>query len=181
MEGNQYRNEVVTDSEGRYELKSLPGGAHRIRAEVPAHLTSETQSITLTGYDCVPLDLFAEPAGQIAGRVVDKNGLKVIGVPVSLVPADATYEEIVAEGKNTPIWPFTLTSRDGGFRFTGLAPGRYLLIINRTERERLQGRQGVPALPRLFYPGVLDAASATVIVVGTDDKRREYDFQLPLP
>ncbi len=179
LEGNNYRDEVVTDAEGKYELKSLPAGTYRIHVELPAHLTNDTKTITLTGRDCLPLDFYAEPTGQVTGRVVDKNGETLIRVPVSLVLADATYEEIFAENKS--VWPFMLTNVDGRFRFSRLEPGRYLLIINRTKKERLQGRQRDPALPRLFYPGVIDAASATVIVVGKDDEPREYDFKLPIP
>ena len=86
-----------------------------------------------------------------------------------------------AEVKDKVVWPFSLTTLEGRFSFSQLPPGRYLLIINRTEFETSRGRRREPVLPRLFYPGVSDAAGATVIVVGTEDERREYDFRLPIP
>ena len=116
---------------------------------------------------------------MITGRVFDKNGETLIGVPVSLVPADASYEEIFAEAKDRSVWPFSLTTLQGRFGFSHLRPGRYLLIINRTEYERSQGRQRGRPLPRMFYPGVSDAGAATVIVIDKDDEPREYDFRLP--
>ena len=104
---------------------------------------------------------------------------RLVGVPISLVPADASAEEINAENKDKLVWPTSFTDDAGHFRFTQLPPGRYLLIINRTEFERSRSREMFRHLPRLFYPGVSDASGATVIVVGKDDEPREYDFRLP--
>ena len=181
LDGNNHRQEVVTDSEGRYEFKRLPTGTYRIRAELPTYLSYTEEKIKVNGYGCVPHDISPWRKGQIAGRVFDSNGESLIRVPVSLVPADASHEEIFAEAKDTVVWPLSLTTLEGRFGFTQLPPGRYLLIINRTEYERSQGRQREPALARLFYPGVSDVGGATVIVIGNDDEPREYDFHLPIP
>jgi hypothetical protein len=126
----------------------------------------------------VPFNIDASRKGLIAGRVLDANEKPIGSVPVSLVPADATLEQI--EGKENNAWISTYTSKDGSYRFTELEPGRYLLIVNRTESEKSRGSAISRALPRLFYPGVSDLGGATVIVVGNDDGPREYNFQLPL-
>ncbi|HKY44096.1 MAG TPA: carboxypeptidase regulatory-like domain-containing protein [Pyrinomonadaceae bacterium] len=181
LEGNNQRQEVVTDSDGRYEFKGLLEGTYRIRADVPSYLSYNEEIIKVNGRACVPLEIAARRKAQIAGRVIDSTGETLIHVPVSLVPADASHEEIFSEGKDKVPWPFHLTTLQGRFGFTQLPPGRYLLIINRTEYERSQGRQRDPALPRLFYPGVTDIGAATIIVVGKDDEPREYDFRLPIP
>ena len=182
LEGNNSRQEVITDSQGKYEFRRLPKGIYRVRAELPTYLRYEEQKIRVDGLRCVPLDISARRKGEIAGRVFDSTGETLIHVPVSLVPADASHEEIFAEPKNEEVvWPFSLTTLEGRFWFSQLPPGRYLLIINRTEYERSRGRQREPALPRFFYPGVSDVVGATVIVVGNEDERREYDFHLPLP
>jgi len=179
LEGNDQRQEITTDSEGRYEFKRLLSGTYRIIAELPTHFTHDGLKITVNGYGCVPVDIPASRKARIAGRVFDKNGETLIGVPVSLVPADASYEEIFAEAKDRSVWPFSLTTLQGRFGFSYLRPGRYLLIINRTEYERSQGRKRGLPLPRLFYPGVSDASAATVIVIDKDTEPREYDFRLP--
>lgn len=181
MEGNNLRQEVVTDSEGRYEFKRLPIGTYRILAELPTYLTYDEQRVKVDGYGCVVIDISARRKAQITGRVFDSTGETLIRVPVSLVSADASHEEIFAEVKDKPGWFFSLTTLDGRFSFPQLSPGRYLLIINRTEYERSQGRQRDPGLPRLFYPGVMDISGATIIVVGKDDEPRQYDFRLPIP
>ena len=181
LEGNNQRQEVFTDSEGRYEFKGLLEGTYRIRADVPSYLSHNEERIKVNGRACVPLNIAARRNAQIAGRVFDSTGETLIFVPVSLVPADASHEEIFAESKDRVVWPYALTTLQGRFGFTQLPPGRYLLIINRTDHERSQGRKRDPALPRLFYPGVTDISGATVIVVGKDDEPREYDFRLPIP
>ena len=181
LEGNNQHQEVVSDSEGRYVFKRLPTGTYRIRADLPNYLSHDEQKIEVSGYGCVPLDISARRKGQIAGRVFDNTGESLIYVPVSLVPADASREEIFAEEKDKVVWPFSLTNLEGRFWFSQLPPGRYLLIINRSELERSRGKQREPALPRFFYPGVIDVGVATIVVVGDDDEPRQYDFHLPIP
>jgi hypothetical protein len=179
LEGNDQRHEVVTDGEGRYQFVGLPTGAYRVRAELPAHLSFEEQTIKVIGQGCVPLDISARRDGQIVGRVLDADGQPVVYVPVSLVSADASLEEILSESKDKGAWTFGLTNEQGRFGFSQLAPGRYLLIINRAEFERTRGTEKTRALPRLFYPGVADIGQATVITVREGQRAREYNFRLP--
>jgi hypothetical protein len=179
LEGNNERKEVFSDSEGRYEFKRVSAGSYRLRAELPAYLGfyAPEESLKLTGRECAPVDFRAWRKAQIAGRVLDVNGKPLVSVPVTLVSADATPEQILYEAKDKVVWPFSLTNREGHFDFSHLAPGRYLLIINRGEYEKLRGKEW-SALPRLFYPGVNDLAAATVIVVSEEGDTREYNFTL---
>ena len=179
LEGDNQRQEVLSDSEGRYEFKRLPTGTYRLQAELPPHLSLDKQTIKVTGRGCMPLDFSARSKGQIAGSILDVNGKPLLSVPVSLVPANTSAEEMFAESKDKMVWPIAFTNQDGRFLFAQLPPGRYLLIINRTEFERSRARETFRHLPRLFYPGVSDVSGATVIVVGKDDEAREYDFRLP--
>ncbi len=175
LEGNNQRYEVLSDSEGRYEFKRIPAGRYRLRAEFPAYLSYAEQPLNLIGRECAPVDIHANRKARIAGRVLDVNGKPVDSVPVSLVPADATLEQILSE---KPSWIYTYTNSDGSYRFTRLEPGRYLLIINRTGSEKSGGSAITRVLPRLFYPGVSDLGGATVIIVADNDEPREYNFQL---
>jgi hypothetical protein len=179
LEGTDHRQEVFTDSEGRYEFRRLPTGTYKIQAELPAHLSFPKHTIKTTGRECVPYDISPWTRGYIAGRVLDVNGKPLISVPVSIVPAGVSAEEMDAESKDKSVWPLAYTDDVGRFRFAQLPPGRYLLIINRTEFDRSRDRETFRHLPRLFYPGVSDVSGATVIVVGKDDEAREYDFRLP--
>jgi hypothetical protein len=142
-------------------------------------------TIKVLGRECVPLDIAAISKGEIAGRVVDVNGKPLDPVPVSLVPADLSFEQIISEvkdfrDKGRQSWIMTWSDKEGRYRFTQLAPGRYLLIINRTEHETALGTSLSRSLPRLFYPGVSDLPSATVILVSKDTEPREYEFRLPV-
>jgi Carboxypeptidase regulatory-like domain len=181
LEGNDQRLEAETDKEGRYEFKGLPPGTYRIRANVPTILNSELQTIEVTGRGCVALNIPARYKGEIKGRVLDVDGRPLFNVPISLISAKKNLEEMLRENKDQSAGPFNLTNRSGGFVFPLLAPGRYLLLINRSELARSRGSETTRALPRLFYPGVSEAAGATVIVVRADDEKpREYEFRLPI-
>ena len=175
LEGNTDRHEVFTDSEGRYEFKRIPAGSYRLRAELPAYLSYDEQPLKLIGRECAPVDIYASRKARIAGKVLDVNGKPVDSVPVSLVPADATLEQILSEKSS---WITAYTNRDGSYRFTQLEPGRYLLIINRTGPQASGGSAIARVLPRLFYPGVSDLGGATVIVVADNEEPREYNFEL---
>ncbi|HEU4507096.1 MAG TPA: carboxypeptidase-like regulatory domain-containing protein [Pyrinomonadaceae bacterium] len=177
LQGNTQRYEVVSDSEGKFEFKRIPAGTYRLRAALPAYLSYEEQRLDLIGRECAPVDVHASRRALIAGRVLDANGKPINSVPISLVPADATVEQILAE---KPGWILTYTIRDGRFRFTQLEPGRYLLVINRTQSAASRGSTVSRVLPLLFYPGVTDLGEATVIVVGENDEPREYIFQLTI-
>jgi hypothetical protein len=179
LDGKKGRQEVVTDSEGQYEFKGLPADDYEIRAEFPDYLISERYQLGRVSNGCVPVSLIARPKGQIAGRVLDNKGKPLRDVPVSLVSADATLEEILNESKEKAAWAFTYTNEKGSYWFSDLAPGRYLVVINRSEFERSRAAEAARLLPRLFYPGVNDTSGATVIVVGKERKAEEYNFNLP--
>jgi hypothetical protein len=179
LEGGNERRVAVSDSEGNYQFTGLPAGTYRLRAELPARLSFPEQTIRVTGRGCVPMDITTNRNGQIAGRVLDMNGNPLAYVPVSLVSADASLEQILSEGKDKGAWTFTLTNEQGRYWFTNLAPGRYLLVINRAEFEKSRGTEISRLLPRLFYPGVIDITQASVVVVRDEQKPREYDFRLP--
>lgn len=127
----------------------------------------------------MPLDISALRDGQIGGRVLNVDGQPVASVPVSLVSADARIEEILSDTKDRGAWTFSVTNDEGRFGFSQLAPGEYLLIINRAEFEKTRGNEKAQALPRLFYPGVTGMEHAVVITVRESRKAREYDFRLP--
>ena len=180
---NDQRRQVVTDSQGNYQFEHLPAGSYKLSAEFSQDFSDlGTATIKVTGHGCVRDDLATvRRMAGIAGSVLDDNGKPIESVAVSVVPADAGAEQILAEARNKGLWSFTLTNKDGDYWFPELPPGRYLVVINRSEYERQRGSERAYALPRLFYPGVNDLSGATVIVVGKDQEERRYDFHLPVP
>ena len=178
LDGNDQHQELFTDGEGRYEFKGLPAGTYKLRAEVPAYLQFDEQTLKLIGRECVPLHIYAMRIAKIAGRVLNASGQAVRGVSVSLVSADANPEQILSSKAPSAM---TLTDEAGRYRFSQLAPGRYLLIINRTEPAISDGMEVSRLIPHLFYPGVNDLRDATVIVLRRDSQPEEYIFHLPTP
>ena len=179
LEGSNDRQEILTNSDGQFEFKGVSAGDYKIRAEFPEYLNAEAQPLKLLNHGCMPINFSARVRGQIAGRVLDNQGKPLRSVPVSLVSADATVEEMLYEGKEKAAWTFTYTNEQGSYWFSDLAPGRYLVVINRSEFERSRAAEAARVLPRLFYPGVNDSSGATVIVVGRERKTAEYNFNLP--
>jgi hypothetical protein len=178
IDGNNQHQEAVTNKEGIYQFTGLAAGDYRIRVGLPAHLSADRQTITLTGRGCVPVNITARRNGQIAGRVLDMNGKPLASVPVSIVSAEASFEQVTSESKDKGDWTFGLTDEQGRYIFSQLAPGKYLLVINRAEFEKSRGTEIARTLPRLFYPGVSDIGQATIIFVREEQKPREYDFRL---
>lgn len=179
LEGNNQQQEVIANSEGKYEFKGVPPGEFRVRADLPASLNYEPETVKITDQACVRADITARHKGWITGKVLDIDGRPLVGVVVSLVSADADLQEIVSNDKDTEVWNFSFTGRDGSYGFSGVAPGRYRLVINRSDFEISQELPLVRSLARIFYPGVHDLAGATVIVVRkNEDKQQDYDFRL---
>ena len=179
LDGNNQQQEVFANSEGKYEFKGLPAGEYRVRADLPASFNYEPQTVKVTDQACVRADITARNKGWITGRVFDVDGRPLVGVVVSLVSADADLQEIVSNDKDKEVWDFSFTDGEGRYGFTSVAPGRYRLVINRSEFEKSQELPLVRPLARIFHPGVYDLAGATVVVVRkNDDKPQDYDFRL---
>lgn len=176
LEGGGGRHEAATDGEGRYQFTGLPAGTYRVNAHTPSYLSNDEHAVSVTGQGCVPVDIRAAHQGRIAGRVLDAAGKPLTGVPVSVVLADAAAEQILSEYHNA--WAYGLTNQEGSYQFTELAPGRYLLIINRANGRKLPNGDTVK-VPRIFYPGVGDIGQAAVITLREGEKNRPYDFRLP--
>lgn len=172
------RREAATDDEGRYEFAGLPAGTYTVRAEFPGRFDAGEPPPTLkaAGRECFAVNLSARRRGRVAGRLLDAEGRPVVYAPISLVAADAPAEEILSA--DHAAWSFSLTDERGRFDFSGLAPGRYLLVVNRADGRRLPNGDDIK-LPRLFYPGVPDITQAAVLTVGERRPEREYEFRLP--
>ena len=181
LEGNNQRQDTLTNSGGEYEFKNLSAGDYQVRAQLPEPFGVDEQTVKAPARGCVQVYMIAKSKGQITGRVLDSQGKPAVYVPVSLVSAEASLEQILSANKEKAEWAFVLTNEEGRYAFSFLPPGRYLVVINRAEFERSRGAEAARLLPRLFYPGVNDASGATVIVVDKDRKTEEYNFNLPLP
>jgi len=109
-----WARETRVDEEGRYRFQYLPGGEYRLVAGAV-----ESGLIRLDGRNTVevpPLDVSSLSRSLIEGEVLDRAGCPQPWVKISLRSADGASREA---------W----TDSSGRFRFGGLEPGTYYLVV----------------------------------------------------
>lgn len=157
-----------TDAAGVYELLDLPAGRYTITVDIPEHLEllheRNTAVVELAHPGCASADFVAFSTGVIAGRVVDATGRGVDGLYVNVVRSDMAG--LIGQGELDPAY----SSGDGGeYAAGGLAPGRYIVGVNMTERD--------PKL-RTYAPGVSTPAQARIVDVGPGEEVDGIDVTL---
>jgi hypothetical protein len=124
---------VTADDHGRFEMKGLPRGRVRVRAETDEAASAITD-VDLGAQAVVDqLELVLDVEGTIAGIVVDAKDDPVAEAQVSAIAdlfdaaGEARLEDFAFSG-------FTATTTDGGgqFRIRGLPEGAYRLRASRT-------------------------------------------------
>lgn len=163
---------AISDKDGRFAIRNVPGGEYRIRPERDGFF-ADTNSENISGVTVIP-DQTAEATvslaagGVMSGRVVDS-----LGRPLQDAVVDAlmmTYEN----GYPVLRTSVTKTTDDQGeYRLFWLVPGEYYLQVTPPATPA----SGGPG-PRMFYPGALDTTGATPLVVRGDDKLSGLDVQL---
>jgi hypothetical protein len=158
------------DSRGEFELPGLPLGKYEIVARVPAGYESIPRTVEIHDpRGCGPTILYVRYDGRVAGRVVDRRGVGVRGLPVELVlPAD-----VDKPGGSSNCFQ-TWTSADGSFELGLVSPGEYVLGFN-----TIVGIDGQRTWPRAFHPGVTEPAGAARITVSAAARVRLRDFVVP--
>ena len=172
--GNNRHFEAVTNSEGFYRMLNLPPGRYRVTAEIPSYLSlayDKEVAVEVVKDGCASADFFTRTDGRISGVLFDNRGRVTPDIDVDLIPF-----ELADRLGDRGIGRFKKTDAAGRFEFTELTPGRYLIGVNiRQEPE------GDNPFRRIFYPGVSSVSQAKVIVLGTGEKLKGYDFRLPPP
>jgi hypothetical protein len=167
---DEVRLSTFTNSAGEYVLRGLAFGKYEVRAEPPEGY--EPASTMVNAFDprgCGTTDLWIRYDGRVSGRVVDRSGVAVSGIPLDLVPA--TDVDAIGGGvRRVSAW----TAADGTFEMRLVPPGEYLLGFSsiRTHDRKL-------TYPRAFYPGVVAAADATPVVVSIGHHPNLEPFVMP--
>jgi hypothetical protein len=172
LEGAGLRREAATDAEGKFQFTGLPPGTYTVKAAAPEHteITGETKPFELLAHRCADLYFHVTWGSRIGGRVTNERGEPVKLLWVYLFPAELDPKEI----DNFHKYPSVLTKDDGHYEFAGVAPGRYLLVVNPHNAPRVDE----PPHPRTFFPGVEDPAQAEVVRVGEGEKVAGRDIRL---
>ena len=109
---------VRAGAEGAFQIRLPASGAVRLRAVAADYLPSDSREPSAEG---AGVALKLEPAGSIAGQVVDAAGHSLAKVQIGVLPVQWT------EGRS-PRYGTTWSRADGRFRLPSLSPGeRYEL------------------------------------------------------
>jgi len=105
---------ALTGEDGAFELSGLLPGEHRLRLSGPGPLPDRPTDVLLPpGSDLDGVELRLPPAGQLRGRVLDREGSGLAGLTVTLQRPDAPALTVT-------------TADDGAYRFdrAPLGPSR---------------------------------------------------------
>lgn len=160
-----------SDAEGNFSFENLSEGVYELRGEKTAYLNTIYGSrpsgnggspISL-GKGEVRKDLLFKliPQAAISGRVVDGDGDPLDRVDLTLL------RRISQDGRLTLYNVANGQSNDRGeFRLAGIAPGKYLLSLERTgglDSIPAQRESTGTAYPPVFFPGVASVIEAQEI------------------
>jgi hypothetical protein len=114
--------------------------------------------------------------GVIAGRVTDEFGDPVIDGRVSVELAGVTALRARSSGWST-------TDDHGEYRIAALAPGDYIVAVDRLEGYVVYSvsgpvtiSSGRPQPETIYYPGTSVRADATPVTVAAGEERGQIDF-----
>jgi hypothetical protein len=159
-----------TDDRGEFELTGLPLGKYEVLAKAPEGYEGVPRSLEIHDpRGCGAPVLYVRYDGHVIGRVVDRSGVGIRGLPLDLVPT-ADVDKPGGSGNRVQVW----TAADGTFVLRLVAPGEYLLGFN-----SVRDHDGQLTFPRAFYPGVAEPTSAARVVVALGDRVRLRDFVTP--
>ncbi len=166
---------IVTDEQGRFELKAVPFGTSILSARKPGYLCGglvraepkpECVKSVNVFEKSVGVTLTMLPQAVVTGRIVDQDGNPVNALHVQLVRREFENSKyaykVVGQAQKD-------TDEQGRFRLEGLEPGAYLLgtssIVDPADR-RVNADRGYAAT---YYPGTQARAEAKPIVLRAGD------------
>ena len=178
-----------TDADGRFSI-GLEPGSYRLWVERPGFLhqtygaqTPDGPGTLLTvaaGQEIHDINLRLVPLGAIAGRVLDEDGDPIQGAGIQVL----RYS--FATGKRQLITIQGVGTNDRGeYRAYGLPAGRYFLLatLRGTPISRLPETDALlpevqQSFAAVYYPGVLDLASASQLSLPEGGEISDADFHV---
>ncbi|MGJ5813214.1 carboxypeptidase regulatory-like domain-containing protein [Paludibaculum fermentans] len=182
--GSNQPSSAVTDAEGRFRVTELEAGQYvvylRRQGFVMAGNASAASAIRLqltAGQELKGLRYFLTPQAVIAGRVIDDEGEAVQGAQVTVLRPRKV------RGKNTwlPDGQNVRTNDKGEFRVANIQTGRYIVMAQSWMQVAMEsGSAQRPATSYVptFYPGVTEAAQATLVEATPGAELTGFDITL---
>ena len=181
--------DVTTDSDGRFELLTLPAGRYRLYVTKAGYVSLEYGQARpfeagkpldiADGQSLEKID-FSLPRGSvITGRVTDEFGDPITDVQVQAMRYQFTNGErqLVNAGR------VATTDDLGQYRIFGLMPGDYVVRASlRTNPNATptgpNAAEGPLGYPGTYYPGVADVAQAQTVTVSLGQELSSVAFPL---
>jgi hypothetical protein len=162
---------VRTNDRGEFQLTGLTVGTYDLIATAPDGYDAVTRTLQIHDpRGCGLTALFIRHDARVIGRVVDRRGSGIGGLPLELVPSG----ELDTPGgsvERSQTW----TRSDGTFELRLVQPGEHLLGFN-TIRPYNNARL---TFPRVLHPGVLEPTAATRVKVTAGERVRLDDLVVP--
>jgi Carboxypeptidase regulatory-like domain len=179
-----------TDASGRFAIQ-VDAGTYRLWGERPGYARQAYGSrtpggpgglLTLApGQQMHDLEIRLTPLGAIAGSVLDEDGDPLQGVGIQIL----RFSYSTGRPQLIPVSGASSNDR-GEYRAYGLPTGRYLLLaapraapLSRPMETAALVPQAQEPFAPLYYPGVLDSASASEISLAEGAEIMGIDFRLP--
>ena len=172
IEGQGKSVTVATNSEGKFRASSMPEGSYKVRVSPPEGLSAgkNESEIKVADRGCASVFFILSVNGRGSGKVLDATGK----------PLSNSYVRLFSADKDKQYSGFSNSAQtdDQGYYEIGLIPpGHYKLSVN-YDAPRVES---LKTFPMFYYPGVLTADQAGVVVVGESAKVENLDFHLVLP
>lgn len=187
--GKRIRLAIKADENGFFEQYDIPPGEYLAFPEIPFgwkinnYMLEKTSNgyreyelpadskgsgipVKITDKKHTSLDLYFDIDTAIRGRVLSPTGRPMKGVCVRAVSVD------LAEGDYRGA--FDCTNEKGEFTIEEMAKGNYLLVVNDDGKKSASAPFGV-----VFYPGVTDRKTASVVAVEPGKAVVVSDLQIP--
>ena len=183
----QFNRSVTTDSEGHYEVASLPAGRYRLFVDKAGYVALEYGQARpfeagkpLDIADGQALDKidFSLPRGSaITGRITDEFGDPLTDVQVQAL----RYQFLNGERQLVNAGRSAQTDDLGAYRIFGLMPGDY--VVRASMRPNMSGGpRGADVepvgYPGTYYPGVTDASQAQTVTAALGQELSSIAFPL---
>jgi Carboxypeptidase regulatory-like domain len=180
---------VTTDSDGRYELATLPAGRYRLYVNKAGYVSLEYgqarpfeagKPLDITEGQALEKIDFSLPRGSvITGRVTDEFGDPITDVQVQAMRYQFTNGErqLVNAGR------VAMTDDLGQYRIFGLMPGDYVVrgslrTVPNAAPMGANAAEPPTGYPGTYYPGVADVAQAQTVTVSLGQELSSVAFPL---
>src|SRR4051812_29317708 len=168
-----------TDANGLYRLTGLAAGSYWVQPTNPAFVEMSRKVTIGDGETAGGIDFELVKGGVITGRITDADGHPVSEERVELFDADPAPNQTAEKVGNIRLQHGQTDDR-GIYRIPGVPPGRYKVAVG-NDGGNVLWRSVARRYRRMFFSGVTDPGSATVIEVSEDSETSHVDITLDHP